>query len=113
MKPDQALAEVAFNEATQDVTKLFKEKNTAYGNAYFRDEIALARYYGGLRRKFARLENHFRLMLEGQRDKCKIESLEDTYQDIAVYALMELAKTKVDAKTQTKLDDGIQTGSES
>jgi len=113
MKPDQTLAESAFGEAVQDTTKLFKDKNSAYGNAYFRDEIALARYYGGLRRKFARLENHFRLMIEGQKDKCKIENLEDTYQDIAVYALMELAKMKIDAKAQTKLDDGIQTRSES
>jgi len=105
MKPDQTLAESAFGEAVQDTTKLFKDKNSAYGN--------LARYYGGLRRKFSRLENVFRLLLQGKKDKCVVENLEDTYQDIAVYALMELAKMKIDAKAQTKLDDGIQTRSES
>ena len=112
MKPDQTLAESAFGEAVQDTTKLFKDKNSAYGNAYFRDEIALARYYGGLRRKFARLENHFRLMLEGRID-CAKESLQETYQDIAVYALMELAMIKIKNKSQTTLNNGIQTGSES
>jgi hypothetical protein len=73
-----------FKAVVEEAAVLFNEKNSQYNDSYFKEPEAKARWYGGLARKFARLENFYKNgYAEG-------EAVEETLLDALVYCCMEL-----------------------
>lgn len=78
--------ERSFIDICKELEKIFIAKNTMYGNAFFSNDVTdLERWYGGLKRKMLRLEHYYKTNVGKE-----TEPLEDTYKDIAVYAIMQL-----------------------
>ena len=88
-----------FMEIAKELHTLFSKKQKVYGDSYFRENNKLARFYGGIYRKFGRLQ-HF--MDDSKSTQDSIESLDETYGDLAIYAIMELIYFKLNKNTLTE-----------
>lgn len=79
-----------FQEVAKELANLFEAKNKVYGNGYFQEPSALARYYGGIYRKMYRLHHFMTERPSRQMDAKSAESIDETYMDLAIYSIMEI-----------------------
>lgn len=77
--------EMKINEACNDLARILKEKNKKYGNSFFKtaDEYGNAVLLLRIQDKLNRLKQLLIL-----KDNCGDESVEDTFLDLAGYALL-------------------------
>lgn len=83
--------ETEFIEITEELVELFNRKNQAYGDDFFSGGYSPLERWLSIRRKVARLSSHYEQNKDITLDD---EHLEDTWKDLANYAIMELMLLK-------------------
>lgn len=76
-----------FDEIMVQLLGIFAQKNRAYGNDYFSGNYTEQERWMSVKRKIARLEAHYKL---GKDSALPSETILDTWQDLAIYCIMEL-----------------------
>lgn len=76
-----------FKKIQEECSELFAKKNSEYGDDYFTGGYTKLERWMSIRRKIARLNSHYSTE---QTAEMSIETIKDTWMDLANYAIMEL-----------------------
>lgn len=82
-----------FEEKMKGLFANFASKNRHYGDNYFTEEYSPQERWMSVKRKVARLSAHYQ---QGVESHMPDETLEDTWSDLAIYAVMELIHMDLD-----------------
>jgi len=80
----------------EEIKAVFAKKNNDYGDDFFTGGHNSTDEFLNIKRKFARLK----AMYEGVERKVEDETIEDTFIDLANYAIMAIMKRRLKAKTE-------------
>lgn len=83
-----------FKKLTDNMREVFIKKNKDYGDGYFTGDYSDVERWMSVKRKIARLENFYK---QGKLE-LKDETVKDTWQDLAIYCVMELMKKELDGE---------------
>lgn len=76
-----------FKKIAEELLEQFSKKNKHYGNDYFEGGYCELERWMSIRRKIARLQAYYS---GTSKESLPDETLDDTWKDLAIYAIMEL-----------------------
>lgn len=76
-----------FDNIVWELRNQFTIKNTSYGDDYFTGNYSQLERWMSIKRKVARLQSYYGGI---SKDTLPDETLDDTWRDLAIYAIMEL-----------------------
>lgn len=82
-----------FKAIQAECAELFAKKNAEYGDDFFTGGYSALERYMSIRRKIARLNAHYS---PNTKAEMHTETIQDTWKDLANYAIMELMVLKND-----------------